>query len=390
MTICEDIWFADSDLNKRYSANPLDAYAGRKIDYVLNLSASPFELGKAQRREKLLAKISTEKNLSLIYVNQFGANDDLIFDGAVSIVSNSGGVVVRSDLFADKTVVVDLKTLANNRQIDFPTEMECLKRAITLGIRDYFKKSGFQKAVLGLSGGIDSALVAQLACAALGADNVLGVLLPSRYSSSHSLSDAATLAKKLGIASQKIDINPLHKLYEKTCAKMFGKTPVTEITAQNIQARIRGNLLMAIANNTDALLLNTTNKSEMAMGYGTLYGDLCGALAVISDLTKQQVYALARHLNPHYEFIPKSTFDKAPSAELKPNQKDSDSLPPYEILDPFLTDFVEHFQEKPERSAWQKTVLKNEHKRFQAPLGLKVSAKAFGSGRRVPIVQNKI
>lgn len=388
VTICEDIWGKDAKLLKRYGHNPIHAYREKNIDVLINISASPFEINKAERREKLLTQVAHDAKAHVLYVNQSGANDDLIFDGAALALNSQGKTVLRSPLFRDQLVVCDLQEFGKVPQLAaMPSPIESLKEALVMGIRNYFQKTGFQKAVLGLSGGIDSALVAQLACLALGPQNVLGVMLPSRYSSKESLDDAKTLANNLQMPTRTVPIDDLHKVFEKTLGAIFATQPIHDITAQNIQARIRGVLLMAISNNTQSLLLGTTNKSEMAFGYGTLYGDMCGALAVISDLTKKQVYELAKHLNPNFEFIPKSTFTKAPSAELKPNQKDSDTLPEYPVLDAFIGEFVEKFTATESHKDWQKTVLQNEHKRFQAPLGLKISEKAFGSGRRMPIVQ---
>lgn len=391
VTICEDIWSADKKLLKRYAHNPLQEIAKKKPDAVINISASPFELGKWERREKLFRKVCDSCQCPLIYVNQSGANDDLIFEGGAAVLDQKGRLQFRAKTFEENLYFIEWddskKTLIKN-EIHAPLEdLAAIEKALITGLHDYFHKSGFQKAVLGLSGGIDSALVAHLATKALGAENVLAVMLPSRYSSKGSITDSQSLIKNLKIPFQKIEIDPLHKAFEKTFKKMFGKSQISELTRQNIQARIRGNLLMAISNNEGSLLLNTTNKSELAMGYGTLYGDMCGALAVISDLTKEQVYDLAKFMNPNFETIPKSIFTKAPSAELKPDQKDSDNLPEYDVLDPILIDFVENFTTNPKHRDIQNAVFRNEYKRFQAPLGLKINEKAFGSGRRIPIVQ---
>ena len=388
ITICEDIWAKDPKLGKRYNQNPVEDYRDKNIDVLINISASPFEINKSHRREKLITQVAHDTKATVLYVNQSGANDDLIFDGALVAVNAQGTILLRSHSFNEELLICNL-TEKQNSQTALP-HLSCMAevaQALVTGIRDFFHKSGFQKAILGLSGGIDSALVAQLACIALGPENVTGVMLPSRYSSKDSLMDAQTLAQNLKMPTRLVPIDALHQIYESTLNAIFTPAPLNDITAQNVQARIRGNLLMAIANNTNSLLLNTTNKSEMAFGYGTLYGDMCGALAVISDLTKNQVYALAKHLNPHFEFIPESSLTKAPSAELKPNQKDSDSLPEYPVLDQFIGEFIENFQTHPQNQKWQNTVMQNEHKRFQAPLGLKINEKAFGSGRRMPIVQ---
>lgn len=391
VTICEDIWAKDRKLVGRYDENPVEAYKARKIDYLINISSSPFEVGKAKRREALMKKVCQDCDSSVIYLNQSGANDDLIFDGGATLFDNKGKVLFRSRSFVEELLVVELsprKEKAKPLTIEpILGEAESMHQALVLGVRDYVHKSGFKQVLLGLSGGMDSALVAQIAAEALGPENVLAVMLPSRYSSKGSIDDSKALIEKLGIASQRIEIDSLHKAFEKTFKKMFGRKQISDLTSQNIQARIRGNLLMAISNNSGRLLLNTTNKSEMAMGYGTLYGDMCGALAVISDLSKTQVYEVARAMNPKYEFIPKAIFTKEPSAELKPDQKDSDSLPEYDELDAFLMPFIDHFSFPESDSEIPRRVFANEYKRFQAPLGLKINEKAFGSGRRVPIVQ---
>lgn len=391
-TICEDIWYQEEKLKNRYPQNPLADYAGQNLDYLINISASPFEVGKKERRVKQFSQVAEQLNCSLIYVNQVGANDDIIFDGGALIFDHKGQIVFQAENFCERLFIFDTEKL-QPQKINTPPEAEQIRKALTLGIRDYVHKSGFSQVLLGLSGGVDSALVAVLATEALGADNVLGVILPSRYSHPSSETDALNLAKNLKIKTQTIAIEPIHKMYEESFEKIFGPGQTKDITAQNIQARIRGNILMAIANNTGRLLLNTTNKSEMAMGYGTLYGDMCGALAVLSDVSKTRVYQLCHHINKDHEVIPKNTLEKEPSAELKPNQKDSDSLPPYNVLDPILQQFVETQNIPPKPLPHQvdkilNTVMINEYKRDQAPIGLKITEKAFGVGRRMPIVGN--
>ena len=385
LSICEDLWFDDPKVAKRYKGQASwKAWKSEKYDLILNASASPFEINKTKRRKELLAKAAKTLGCPIAYVNQLGGNDDLIFDGGGFVYSKSGKLLQNLPPFKESLFVWDIDhETAPTQELG---QNESIRQALKLGISDYVKKSGFEKVVLGLSGGIDSALVAQLAAEAIGKENVHGILLPSRYSSDHSLEDAKSLSHNLGISHEVISIQNLHEAYDTLFSKTF--RTVKDLTAQNIQARIRSDILMAHSNNTGALLLNTTNKAEAAMGYGTLYGDLSGALSVIVDLTKTQVFALARHMNPNFEFIPESIFTKAPSAELKPDQKDSDSLPAYERLDPVVTKFVENFQiPKGQNKALFRQMMINEYKRQQSPLSLKVSEKAFGSGRRLPIVQ---
>lgn len=397
ITICEDIWGEDPLLKNLYRVNPLTIYAKKKLDFIVNISASPYEMDKMARRETLLKQTATQLKAGILYANQCGANDDLIFDGGCLVTTAQGDCVLKTNPFHEDLVVFDTKNPVQNPKIqsDSPEKQKIqnVLSALILGISDYFKKTGHHKAVLGLSGGIDSALVAYLACQALGSAAVTGLLLPSRYSSKESVLDALALAKNLQIETATLSINPVHQSFEKGFAVLFGKPGTRDLTGQNIQARIRGCFLMAYANNTGALLLNTTNKSEMAMGYGTVYGDLCGALAVLSDISKTLVYEMVNVVNARQEVIPKNIVTKAPSAELKPNQKDTDSLPPYEELDPILQEWIDN-QTVPESTPSQQKlisdllnqIMRNEYKRHQAPLGLKVSRKAFGSGRRYPIV----
>lgn len=397
ITICEDIWGEDPLLKNLYSVNPLNFYAKKNLDFIINISASPYEMDKIERREILLKQTAIKLKVGIIYVNQCGANDDLIFDGGCLVTTAHGDCILETESFCEDLIVFDTKISVKNPKPRLrETEKQKIQKALsalTLGIRDYFKKTGHKTAVLGLSGGIDSALVAYLACQALGENAVTGLLLPSRYSSDGSVSDSLKLAQNLKIKTVTLNIDSTHQSFEKDFATLFGKTGTLDLTAQNIQARIRGSFLMAYANNTGALLLNTTNKSEMAMGYGTLYGDLCGALAVLSDVPKTLVYEMADVINEKQKIIPQSIVTKAPSAELKPNQKDTDSLPPYEELDPILQEWIDN-QTVPESTPSQQKnlndllnqIMRNEYKRHQAPLGLKISRKAFGSGRRYPIV----
>ena len=393
LTICEDIWFDEASVRHLYRVPIKNELKRLKPDLIINIAASPYDIDKNMRRQRLFSQVARELGSPLIFINQSGANDDLIFDGKISVTSEEGQMLFESPGFQERIFIFD--TLAKQNPLpsireDKTAQLNSLKKALVTGIQDYVQKTGGKDVVLGLSGGIDSALVAQLATEALGAENVLGVLMPSRYSSRGSIIDARELARRLKIDTVTIDIEPLHRLYERSFKKIFGHGGTKETTAQNIQARLRGNLLMAISNNTGRLLLNTTNKSEMAMGYGTLYGDMCGALGVIADLTKTLVYKLARHLNPHFEIIPEQIMSKIPSAELKPNQKDSDTLPEYDTLDPLVeqwvtlenisqTDFKQH-------AKLLKTLWQNEFKRKQSAIGLRVTAKSFGSGRRMPVV----
>lgn len=393
ITICEDLWFDEPRVKNFYSTTIKNDLLKMRPDFVINISASPFERDKKSRRQKLFSDVSSGLKAGLIFVNQSGANDDLIFDGQRCVWDASGRQILDSSDFAESLTLFDTEQSPPKSQHNptgANTDLEELRQALVTGIRDYVHKSGFAQVLLGLSGGVDSALVAQLATQALGAQNVLGVLMPSRYSSRGSLSDAKALAKNLGMETLTVDIEALHRHYEKIFVKIFGRHRTLDVTAQNIQARIRGNLLMAISNNSGRLLLNTTNKSEMAMGYGTLYGDMCGALAVISDLSKTGVYELARHMNPHFEMITREIMNKAPSAELKVDQKDSDTLPEYDELDPLVEQWIEkeEITEKDfdSHKSLLQTLCRNEYKRRQAPVGLKVTAKAFGSGRRYPII----
>lgn len=391
LSICEDVWKSDEELEKLYANDPMSDYRALKPTLMINVSASPFETGKPARRHHVLKTTAHRLGVPIVQVNQLGGNDDLIFDGGVIAYDGRGKLAFESPRFTEDLFMFETDATHPERAIsrELNSDWDDVRRALTLGIRDYVRKCGFSKVVLGLSGGIDSALTAQIAAEALGSENVMGVLLPSRYTREASVTDAMRIGENLDIATLSIDIDGLHKDYEGVFKKVFGKGGAKDLTAQNVQARIRGNLLMAIANDTGRLLLNTTNKSEMTVGYGTLYGDLCGALSVISDLTKESVYALATHMNPRFEIIPEGVFAKAPTAELKPEQLDSDTLPPYDELDPLVTDWVEkenfsgsHLARHRELA---RTFLMNEYKRRQAPIGLRVTAKAFGSGRRFPV-----
>jgi len=400
VTVCEDLWNDEEFWGKRsYSANPIADLAALNLDVVVNLSASPYSVGKQRLREAMLSHSARRHRQAILYVNQVGGNDDLIFDGASFACDREGEIVARSLAFHPDLSVVDYdlasKTLQPGEVATPPESEEAeLWEALVLGTRDYAKKCGFARAVLGLSGGIDSSLVAAIAVRALGPENVLGVLMPSPYSSQGSLSDAEALVKCLGIASVKLPIADPMEAYERTLEPLFIGTEFG-VAEENLQSRIRGNLLMAISNKFNRLLLTTGNKSELAVGYCTLYGDMSGGLAVISDLPKTRVYALCRWLNRYEEAIPTRVIEKPPSAELRPDQRDSDSLPSYEVLDDILYRLINKGESARQIVASGrdpdtvrqviKLVVRAEFKRRQAPPGLKVTDRAFGTGWRMPI-----
>jgi NAD+ synthase (glutamine-hydrolysing) len=398
VTICEDIW-NDADFwpEQRYRCDPVRdlVQAGAKL--IVNISASPWERGKEATRLAMLQRVARDEHVPLVQVNMVGANDELIFDGHSVALNERGEVLALGASFTEQVFVVDTAAAAPSPPLTLPVNQEeQLYRALVLGVRDYVNKCGFKSVVLGLSGGIDSALVAVIAAEALGAEKVWGVSLPSRYSSEGSLSDAAQLSKKLGIRYDVLPIgDPVHEV-EQTLGDVFGER-APDATEENIQSRMRGLLLMALSNKFGPLVLTTGNKSELAVGYCTLYGDMCGALAVIADVLKTEIYALAHWINRNGEIIPWNTIEKPPSAELRPNQTDEDSLPPYELLDRILHHYVvddadpkmlvsEQIPLETVRDVLNKIVF-SEYKRRQAAPGLKVSPRAFGMGRRVPIAQ---
>jgi NAD+ synthase (glutamine-hydrolysing) len=394
VTICEDLWNDEQFWGKRnYAINPIEELAALKVDVIVNLSASPYSAGKPQLRERILAHGATRYGIPMLYVNQIGGNDDLIFDGNSLVCNKDGEVVCRAKSFESDLVIIELGFPGFPLPPLLRGEQE-IYAALVLGVRDYARKCGFTKAILGLSGGIDSALVATVAAEALGAENVLGVLMPSPYSSTHSITDALDLVNNLGINSQQIAIELAMQAYDKLLDPLFTGTEFG-IAEENIQSRIRGNLLMAIANKFGYLLLSTGNKSEMAVGYCTLYGDMNGGLAVIADVPKTRVFELCKWLNREREIIPTNIIIKPPSAELKPGQKDADSLPPYEILDDILDRLICQHQSEAEivRAGYDslivakviKLVTRAEFKRRQAPPGIKVTDRAFGTGWRMPI-----
>lgn len=396
LSICEDIWNVGNE-NPLYTICPLDEMRDENPDFILNLSASPFNYEHAQNREHTLKANVARYKVPMFYVNHVGSQTEIIFDGGSVVMSPDGNSFDEMPYFEECIRTYDLDEVRkggiNNAQSRI--KIALIHDALVMGIRDYFQKLGLKSAILGLSGGIDSAVVAVLAQRALGAENVRVLLLPSQFSSDHSINDARDLAKKINIQYDIVFIEDIYKSFESTLKTHFaGKKP--ELTEENLQARIRGMLLMAISNKFGNILLNTSNKSEAAVGYGTLYGDMAGGLSVLGDVYKTEVYELARYINKDGEIIPESTLSKPPSAELRPDQKDSDSLPPYDILDQVLYHYIEKRKGPKELIAMGfdealvmrvlKLVNINEFKRAQMAPVLRVSPKAFGVGRRMPIV----
>lgn len=396
LTVCEDIWNV-GNANPLYRICPMDEMMDEKPDLMINVSASPFSYDHAPDRIHVLRANVERYKVPVFYANQSGGQTDIIFDGGSIVMSPDGNVFDEMPYFEECVRVYDLnKVLRGGISQEQPKDkIKLIHDALVVGIQDYFRKMGLKKAILGLSGGIDSAVVAVLAARALGADNVRCILMPSQYSSDHSVNDARQLAEKLGIQYDLIPIEPMFESFMQTLKPHFWGFP-QNLTEENLQARIRGMLVMAFSNKFGNILLNTTNKSEMAVGYGTLYGDMCGGLSVIGDVYKMEVYELARYINKDSEVIPLSSIQKPPSAELRPNQKDSDSLPDYEILDKVLFQYIEKRQGPKELVAMGfdealvnrilRLVNINEFKREQTAPVLRVSNKGFGMGRRMPIV----
>ena len=396
LTICEDAWNDKSFWeNRLYNVDPIEELMTSGGSVVLNISASPYWHGKRRTRQDMLAAIARHHNAPVLMVNQVGGNDSLVFDGSSIALSRSGEIIAQAKSFEEDLIFVDTRSLSGDIHPGPSSEIEATWRALVLGTRDYVTKCGFSKAIVALSGGIDSALVTAIAVEALGADNVLTLGMPSPYSSSGSIDDSRKLAANLGVRFEVLSINALFEQYNQTLSPLFaGLQP--DITEENIQSRVRGTLVMAASNKFNALVLTTGNKSEMSTGYCTLYGDMVGALAVIGDVLKTQVYSLCRHINREHETIPNAILEKPPSAELRPGQKDTDSLPPYDVLDPVLEAYVERY-ETPEAIAKANNldialvrrivclVERSDYKRQQAAPVLKVTAKAFGMGRRFPI-----
>lgn len=400
VTICEDIWDID-DENPLYTFNPMEVLMQQQPDMMINLSASPFSYRHADERIAVVKANAIIYNLPVFYCNAVGAQTDIIFDGGSLVASPDGYIVDEFPYFETALRVYDCAEVCNPEhpaerdQVAPKQSMPLIHDALVMGIRDYFHKSAFTKAILGLSGGVDSALTLVLAVRALGAENVLSVLMPSEYSSDHSIEDSLALVKNLGSPYHIIPIHDVFSSFQKVLEPFFNGLP-PNVAEENLQSRIRGNYLMALSNKHGYILLNTSNKSEAAVGYGTLYGDMCGAIGVIGDLYKMQVYALCDYINRDEEIIPRNILIKAPSAELRPGQKDSDSLPDYEVLDSILFEYIEHLLgpeeiiQKGFDEALVRRVLRlvnrAEFKRYQTPPLLRVSHKAFGMGRRLPIV----
>ena len=397
LTVCEDLW-NDKDIFQRriYHLDPIDALVKDGSDLIINVSASPFHTGKIDFRKNMHSAIARKYGVTLVYVNQVGGNDSLLFDGISAVFDQQGRMVARSNDFVEDLITYDTTSgAAERREISF-SENEAVFKALVMGTRDYVVKCGFTKAVIGLSGGIDSALTATIAVEALGPDNVTTVFMPSIYTSKDNYEDTQLLARNLGV---KLETIPIDRIYQEYTTHLdpqaAGRDP--GITEQNIQARVRGTILMAISNQRGCLLLSTGNKSELAVGYCTLYGDMSGGLAVISDVPKTMVYDLARFINREADLIPKRIIEKPPSAELKPDQRDDDDLPPYEVLDPILKGYIEDDRRVSElvNLGYEKQLVedvvsrvnRNEYKRHQSAPGLKVTSKAFGYGRRYPIAQ---
>jgi NAD+ synthase (glutamine-hydrolysing) len=396
LTICEDAWNDKRFWDRRlYGIDPVEELVRAGGNFVLNISASPFWLGKRELRHDMLASIAKNQKVAVAMVNQVGGNDSLVFDGSSLVIAPGGQVIAQGKSFEEDLVYFDSDKLTGDMHPQIAGEEASAYEALVLGTRDYVRKCGFERAIVGLSGGIDSALTASIAVDALGPENVIGVGMPGPYSSQGSIDDAREVAGNLKIRFELLSIHEIYEAARRTLAPVFAGRP-QDVTEENIQSRARGLLLMSLSNKFGALVLSTGNKSELAVGYCTLYGDMVGGLAVISDVPKTLVYRLSAYVNSRRKVIPKATIEKPPSAELRPDQKDSDSLPPYEVLDAILEDYVEE-----SRSAEQiardhhfdpdlvrrviRMVERSEYKRQQAAPGIKISAKAFGYGRRFPI-----
>jgi NAD+ synthetase len=399
ITICEDVW-NDKHFwtNRLYTRDPVEECVAAGANLLLNIASSPYNTEKIQLRYAMLKAIADKQGIPVAYVNHVGGNDQLLFDGSSLAFNARGELCARAHAFAQDLVIFDTSDGAKEIRPAPESEAEEIYLALCLGVRDYVQKCGFKKVLVGSSGGIDSSLVATLAADALGPQNVLGVGMPGPYSSPGSIRDAEALARNLGIEFRVIPITPVFESYLETLDPAFEAAP-RDVTEENIQARIRGNILMALSNKFGSLLLTTGNKSELAVGYCTLYGDMAGGLAVIADVPKTTVYALARYINRSVQRIPNACLEKPPSAELRPNQTDQDSLPPYEVLDAILKAYIEENRSADEIAATLQHVDPSlvrrtlrmvnaaEYKRQQAPPTLKVTAKAFGMGRRYPIAQ---
>ena len=396
LTICEDAWNDKRFWQKRlYTVDPVESLIQAGGNFVLNISASPFWIGKREMRRDMLASISRQHKVPVALVNQVGGNDSLVFDGSSLVLNREGQVIAQGRSFEEDLIYFDSRDLTGEMHEQVAGDEASVYSALVLGTRDYMHKCGFQKAIIGLSGGIDSALTAVVAADAVGPENVIGVGMPGPYSSQGSIDDARSLAKNLGIRFELLSINPACEAYRETLREVFAGQK-EDVTEENIQSRARGTLLMALSNKFGAIVLSTGNKSELGVGYCTLYGDMVGGLAVISDVPKTLVYRLSEYVNSRRVLIPQATLEKPPSAELRPNQKDSDSLPAYELLDAVLEDYVEDSHPAEQIAAARgldievvkrviRMVDRAEYKRQQAAPGLKISSKAFGYGRRLPI-----
>jgi NAD+ synthase (glutamine-hydrolysing) len=399
LTICEDIW-NDKQYweRRRYSRDPVEELASAGARLLISINASPYHMGKRAQRTDIFAATARHFRVPIVYVNQVGGNDQLLFDGSSFAMNPEGEIIASAASFEEDLVMVDTHSLSGDHHANLSDECEAVYQALAMGTRDYIRKCGFERVIVGLSGGIDSALTAAIAVDAVGKENVIGVGMPGPYSSDHSVTDARDLADNLGIRFELIPIRDQYNACLNVLQPLFDGATIG-VTEENLQSRLRGVTLMALSNKWGALVLTTGNKSELAVGYCTLYGDMCGGLAVISDVPKTLVYSLARVANKrHAGAIPENTFAKAPSAELRPDQKDTDSLPPYETLDQILRLYIEN-NDSPQRIAESlhlpvtlvrdivNKVDRNEYKRQQAAPGLKVTTKAFGVGRRFPIAQ---
>jgi NAD+ synthase (glutamine-hydrolysing) len=404
LTICEDIWDKQpiayvGAKGELYQSSPLEYLSRQNPEIIVNIAASPFSYNQGNIRRQVLSENARRYELPLVYVNQTGANTELVFDGDSCVLNKNGESIVNLGVFKEGFEIIDTNILAKDGYKPIPEKepdyIEKIHDALVMGIHDYFSKMGFKKATLGLSGGIDSAVTLALAASALGAENLYVLLMPSKYSSDHSITDALVLANNLGVKHEIISIQPVADAFDSSLAKLFTGQKA-DITEENIQARVRGTLLMALSNKFGNILLNTSNKSEAAVGYGTLYGDMNGGLSVLGDVYKTDVYKLAHYINRNTEIIPLNSIIKPPSAELRPDQKDSDSLPEYDLLDAILFRYIEQKLSASEIIAqgYQAEIVEkvlrlvnmNEYKRFQAPPIIRVSSKSFGFGRRMPLV----
>ena len=396
LTICEDAWNDKHYWNKRlYTVDPVESLINAGGNFLLNISASPFWVGKRELRRDMLAAIARQHRTPVALVNQVGGNDSLVFDGSSLVLNADGEVIAQGKSFEEDIVYFDSDRMTGDMHEQISGDEASIYAALVLGTRDYVRKCGFRRVIVGLSGGIDSALTAAIAVDALGPENVVGVGMPGPYSSQGSIEDSRALAKNLKIQFEILPIVDIYESYKKTLAQVFSGRKEDE-TEENLQSRARGMLLMALSNKFGAIVLSTGNKSELGVGYCTLYGDMVGGLAVISDVSKTMIYRLSRYVNSRAEIIPRASLEKPPSAELRPDQKDSDSLPPYEILDVILEDYIEELHSVDQIAEERgfdinlvrrvvRLVERSEYKRQQAAPGIKISAKAFGYGRRFPI-----